>query len=102
MLTLQNYVGNVQRNLCRSSLSSALLQMANLQSLLPERQQADHLRCPGESPVRATELKPGGQRVPVTATRHCLVPVLSRSAKTSFPEARTTSLRSVVLSRLGG
>src|ERR1017187_906436 len=31
MLTLQNYVGNVQRNLCRSSLSSALLQMANLQ-----------------------------------------------------------------------
>ena len=35
------------------------------------------------------------------ATRHCLAPVLSRSAKTSFPEARTTSLRSVVLSRLG-
>src|ERR1035441_3956924 len=34
MLTLQNYVGNVQRNLCRSSLSSALLQMANLQSSL--------------------------------------------------------------------
>src|ERR1039458_2149035 len=34
MLTLQNYVGNVQRNLCRSSLSSALLQMANLQSRL--------------------------------------------------------------------
>src|ERR1019366_5900869 len=31
MLTLQNYVGNVQRNLCRSSLSSALLQMPNLQ-----------------------------------------------------------------------
>ena len=31
-------------------------------------------------------------------TRHCLVPVLCRSAKTSFPEARTTSLRSVVLS----
>ena len=31
MLTLQNYVRNVQRNLCRSSLSSALLQMANLQ-----------------------------------------------------------------------
>src|ERR1035437_10810842 len=30
-------------------------------------------------------------------TRHCLVPVLSRSAKTSFPEARTTPLRSVVL-----
>jgi hypothetical protein len=34
MLTLQNYVGNVQRNLCRSSLSSALLQMANLQGRL--------------------------------------------------------------------
>src|ERR1035441_1244570 len=34
MLTLQNYVGNVQRNLCRSSLSSALLQMANLQATL--------------------------------------------------------------------
>ena len=30
-----------------------------------------------------------------STTRH--VPVLSRSAKTSFPEARTTSLRSVVL-----
>ena len=30
-------------------------------------------------------------------TRHCLVPVLCRSAKTSFPEARTTPLRSVVL-----
>src|ERR1035441_2422083 len=34
MLTLQNYVGYVQRNLCRSSLSSALLQVANLQSSL--------------------------------------------------------------------
>jgi hypothetical protein len=32
-------------------------------------------------------------------TRHCLVPVLCRGAKTSFPEARTTPLRSVVLSR---
>jgi hypothetical protein len=31
MLTLQNYVGNVQRNLCRASLTSAFLQMANLQ-----------------------------------------------------------------------
>ena len=40
--------------------------------------------------------------VPMTATRHCLVPVLSESAKTSFLEARTTPLRSVVLSRLGG
>src|ERR1035437_9242422 len=40
MLTLQNYVGNVQRNLCRSSLSSALLQMANLQTA-PEGAAAD-------------------------------------------------------------
>src|ERR1035441_8814936 len=31
MLTLQNYVGDVQRKIFRSSLSSALLQMANLQ-----------------------------------------------------------------------
>ena len=37
----------------------------------------------------------------MTATGHRPVPVPSRSAKTSFPEARTTSLRSVVLSRLG-
>src|ERR1035441_10146144 len=43
MLTLQNYVGNVQRNLCRSSLSSALLQMANLQ----EAQLVDRLRSDG-------------------------------------------------------
>jgi hypothetical protein len=33
-------------------------------------------------------------------TRQCLVSVLCRSAKTSFPEARTTALRSVVLPRL--
>ena len=36
--------------------------------------------------------------VPVTATGHCLVPVLPRRAKTLFPEARATSLRSVALS----
>jgi hypothetical protein len=41
------------------------------------------------------------QPVPGTTTRHCLVPVLSRSARTSFPQVRTTSLRCVVLSRLG-
>jgi hypothetical protein len=45
--------------------------------------------------------KPKAGEVPVTATRQRPVPVLSRSAKTSFPEARTTSLRSVVLPRLG-
>src|ERR1019366_9296679 len=67
MLTLQNYVGNVQRNLCRSSLSSALLQMANLQrqdtvlSLsLPEAQK---LRFQGEKPLRcASRLLPPGSR----------------------------------------
>ena len=40
-------------------------------------------------------LFPAGAR---TATGHRPVPVLSRSAKTSFPEARTTPLRSVFLS----
>ena len=39
--------------------------------------------------------------MPVTATRHCPVPVLPRRAKTSFPGARTTSLRSVVLPAWG-
>ena len=43
-----------------------------------------------------------GKHGPVTSTRHCLVPVLSRRAKTSFPEARTTPLRSVVLSAWAG
>src|ERR1039458_10208889 len=57
MLTLQNYVGNVQRNLCRSSLSSALLQMANLQTPACGRT-LSQLRslgggCPSESPAHA-------------------------------------------------
>jgi hypothetical protein len=39
--------------------------------------------------------------VPVTATRHCLVPVLPRRAKTSFPGRRDTPLRSVSLSARG-
>src|ERR1017187_4691380 len=53
MLTLQNYVGNVQRNPCRSSLSSALLQMANLQAYLTVRR----------SPAKFTGyiLKPDGK-----------------------------------------
>src|ERR1019366_8443288 len=37
--------------------------------------------------------------VPVTATGHCPVPVLSRSAKTSFPGRGATPLRCVALSR---
>jgi hypothetical protein len=39
----------------------------------------------------------GGERVRVTATGHCLVPVLPRKAKTLFPGRRTTPLCSVVL-----
>src|ERR1035441_10862049 len=57
--------------------------------------------CGGGASNFASPRKQEGGRRAVAATRHCLAPVLPRSAKTSFPEARTTSLRSVVLSRLG-
>src|ERR1035441_3441851 len=55
----------------------------------------------GLVPGPTFSLGPQYRRMPVLPTGHCPVPVLSRTAKTSFPEARTTSLRSVVLSRLG-
>ena len=50
-----------------------------------ERQQADHLRCPGEGPVRATELRGGLQQLGER-------PVLPRRAKPSFPGRGPTPL----------
>src|ERR1017187_5052247 len=98
MLTLQNYVGNVQRNLCRSSLSSALLQMANLQRT-------------GGSQFAATAPDPGakiGARRDLAAelpVRWLFSPGIGDSLMTRKERFPTTpylgSLRSPALQRLG-
>src|SRR5664280_449851 len=79
MLTLQNYVGNVQRNLCRSSLSSALLQMANLQRAETRLGALVTLTCARPSVVFRARYQPcfhrivldiGGDSVPFAFIAH--------------------------------